>query len=174
MQKFDLKFLILSLTFSVSLFLSGNVHAESNPATPSPTSLKVLEALHGHLGPYVIIGGKMGDFAIEKLEIEKYTGVRVIVECEPKPPMSCMVDGLQATTGATYGKQNIFLLASPYLRVRIINTRNKRGLTFRLTTIMERQLKQWNKDNFDVEKQGALLTLMKYPDIFNYEEFVDK
>lgn len=58
--------------------------------------------LHGHLGIYAIIGAKMGVFAKERLEsghdelkIESFAGTR--------PPLSCLNDGLQASTGSTVG-----------------------------------------------------------------------
>jgi len=58
--------------------------------------------LHGHLGVYAIIGAKMGLYAREilsaghdELNIKSYAGSR--------PPVSCMNDGLQVSTGATLG-----------------------------------------------------------------------
>jgi pyrimidine-specific ribonucleoside hydrolase len=58
--------------------------------------------LHGHLGIYAIIGSKMGLFAREilaaghdELGIVSYAGSR--------PPVSCLNDGLQVSTGATLG-----------------------------------------------------------------------
>lgn len=58
--------------------------------------------LHGHLGIYSIIGVKMGIFALEKLDAE--TGdISIISYAGVKPPISCMNDGLQVSTGATLG-----------------------------------------------------------------------
>lgn len=58
--------------------------------------------LHGHLGIYAIMGVKMGIAAVEQLgvsigdiSIHSYAGVN--------PPVSCMNDGLQVSTGATFG-----------------------------------------------------------------------
>jgi formylmethanofuran dehydrogenase subunit E len=58
--------------------------------------------IHGHLGIYAIIGAKMGLFAREtlhsgedELSISSYAG--------SKPPVSCLNDGLQVSTGATLG-----------------------------------------------------------------------
>jgi len=58
--------------------------------------------LHGHLGVYAIIGVKMGIRALEyfhcdidELEVVSYAG--------NTPPISCMNDGIQVSTGATLG-----------------------------------------------------------------------
>jgi formylmethanofuran dehydrogenase subunit E len=63
---------------------------------------------HGHLGPFLILGLKAGLFANETLG-KDYFETRVFVETEDTPPCSCVVDGLQFTTGCTMGKGNIEL-----------------------------------------------------------------
>lgn len=62
----------------------------------------ICSELHGHLGVYSLIGVKMGlralDYfhcSMDELQVISYTG--------NKPPISCMNDGLQASTGATTG-----------------------------------------------------------------------
>ena len=57
--------------------------------------------LHGHLGIYATIGVKMGIFAREKLG--KPHHIKVISFAGNTPPISCMNDGLQVSTGATIG-----------------------------------------------------------------------
>lgn len=58
--------------------------------------------LHGHLGVYTIIGVKMGMMARDyffcghdEMEVVSYTG--------STPPVSCLNDGIQVSTGATLG-----------------------------------------------------------------------
>jgi pyrimidine-specific ribonucleoside hydrolase len=58
--------------------------------------------LHGHLGIYAIIGVKMG------IRVREYYNIGVddiyIVTCAgSRPPVSCMNDGLQVSTGGTLG-----------------------------------------------------------------------
>ncbi len=52
------------------------------------------------------IGWRMGQLAMEYLRIEreKDHGFFVFPEIGEGHPQTCMVDGLQAVTGATYGK----------------------------------------------------------------------
>lgn len=63
--------------------------------------------LHGHAGPYLNLGIKMGLLALELLNAKGYFDLSVEAELEYRRPMSCFVDGLQISTGCTMGKGNI-------------------------------------------------------------------
>lgn len=65
-------------------------------------SCVITNELHRHVGVYAIIGAKMGERAknyfacgADELKIVSYAG--------SEPPVSCMNDGLQVSTGATLG-----------------------------------------------------------------------
>jgi formylmethanofuran dehydrogenase subunit E len=68
---------------------------------------------HGHRCPFMPIGYRMGRLAMETLgvEREKDHGFFVFPELGEGHPQTCMMDGLQVATGATYGK---VLLAKTY------------------------------------------------------------
>jgi len=61
---------------------------------------------HGHRCPFMPIGYRMGKLAMEhlKVEYEKDHGFFVFPEIGEGHPQTCMVDGMQIATGATYGK----------------------------------------------------------------------
>jgi len=61
---------------------------------------------HGHHCPFMPIGYRMGKLAMEYLgvEREKDHGFFVFPEIGEGHPQTCMVDGIQIATGATYGK----------------------------------------------------------------------
>jgi len=61
---------------------------------------------HGHLCPFMPIGYRMGKLAMEYLGVqrEKDHGFFVFPEIGEGHPQTCMVDGIQIATGATYGK----------------------------------------------------------------------
>ncbi len=65
--------------------------------------------LHRHLGIYSIIGAKMGIRARELLGAS-LDEVRVESHAGLKPPLSCMNDGLQVSTGASLGRGTITIL----------------------------------------------------------------
>ncbi len=62
--------------------------------------------LHRHLGLYSIIGAKMGIRAREILEAP-LDGLKVVSYAGGQPPMSCLNDGLQVSTGASLGRGTI-------------------------------------------------------------------
>jgi formylmethanofuran dehydrogenase subunit E len=70
-----------------------------------PPDLRALQGFHGHLGVYVTIGLRMG--AIGKRAFGHYRGLRAVVRSKPEPPMLCVVDGVQFSSGCTMGKGNI-------------------------------------------------------------------
>ena len=70
-----------------------------------PSELQALSRFHGHLGVYVTLGLRMGQ--IGKRVFGHYKGLNAAVECRPKPPMLCVVDGVQFASGCTMGKGNI-------------------------------------------------------------------
>ena len=90
---------------------------ESNELTS--TLLDEAVKFHGHLGPFLILGLKAGLYA-NKVLGKDYFKTRVIVETEPKPPYSCLIDGLQITTGCTMGKGNIIIKNGDPALIRFI------------------------------------------------------
>lgn len=69
-------------------------------------TLDELANFHGHLGPYVVVGYKMGLVANSKLSEDPFAK-EVLVKTGPQPPISCIVDGIQYSSGCTLGKGNI-------------------------------------------------------------------
>ncbi|MFA5090421.1 MAG: formylmethanofuran dehydrogenase subunit E family protein [Candidatus Omnitrophota bacterium] len=83
------------------------------------TTVKEAVGFHGHLGPYLILGVKAGELALRKLKAKKYFGMQIKVWGAAEKPKSCLIDGLQLSTGATYGKGNICKV-SPGGRIRVM------------------------------------------------------
>ena len=61
---------------------------------------------HGHICPFMPLGYRMGLLALEKLGIprEKDHGLHVFLEIGEGHPQTCMGDGIQVATGATFAK----------------------------------------------------------------------
>ena len=91
---------------------------------------KLIE-FHGHLGPYIVLGWKIGNYALEKLNARKYFGLRVMVETPPKP-QSCIADGLQVSTGATCGKMNFFVIPAPHIKIYVQNKETNEQIIIKL------------------------------------------
>lgn len=65
---------------------------------------------HGHLGPFLVLGIRMGLAALKELDSKGHKDIRAVVRSGSNPPISCLADGIQISTGCTLGKGNITVL----------------------------------------------------------------
>ena len=89
------------------------------------------DEFHGHLGVFSIVGAKMGIKARElfgvgpdMLEVLTYAGT--------KPPYSCLNDGIQVSTGATFGMGTIHLAADSITQPSAVFTFKGRSIRISL------------------------------------------
>lgn len=123
--------------------------------------LKLAKSFHGHLGPFLALGMVMGSHALAALKARKHFGVHVIVHCSPKPPMSCIVDGLQLSTGATYGKRNIDLVPSEQIMVEVCNTDTGERLCMMVKESAVERMQGWLNEAGD---EGAARIVLSHSD----------
>ena len=121
--------------------------------TELPEELIPLKRFHGHLGPYVVIGYRMG-----KLARERFSGkMTAVVFTGNYPPMSCLIDGVQFTTGCTLGKNNIvvrdghqpvvhFIDSTKTLEIRLVDSERQR---------IDRLMTKHNEEQLSVEILNA-------------------
>ena len=62
---------------------------------------------HGHGGPFMAIGLRMGLHALERLDSGGWFGISCRAMLRWGPPDSCVIDGIQSSTGCTAGKRNL-------------------------------------------------------------------
>jgi len=60
---------------------------------------------HGHLGPFLVMGVRMGLAAMEYFG--ESIGLKVSVKVPLSPPFSCVIDGIQASTKCTVGNRKL-------------------------------------------------------------------
>lgn len=65
--------------------------------------------LHGHLGPFLVIGVRIGEVAKQVLNLENQPvgQLHARVEVPLRTPFSCTLDGIQSTTHCTIGNQRL-------------------------------------------------------------------
>lgn len=129
-------------------------------------SLKDAVKFHGHLGPYLVLGLLAGSLGLKRLGIKKYFGILVKVYGASEKPKSCLIDGLQLSTGATYGKGNIQKFAAKEIRIIIQNQENKRALIISLEEGLKERLAVL-KGHSDSERFAKGLLKTDYHKIFN-------
>ena len=94
------------------------------------TDIEFAKSFHGHLGPNLVIGNKLGNRAIAALSPESCFQLTAEVHCPEGPPVSCVIDGIQLSTGCTMGKKNIrHVVAEDGVKVVFTNTANGRPVT---------------------------------------------
>jgi pyrimidine-specific ribonucleoside hydrolase len=110
--------------------------------------------LHGHLGIYAIIGVKMGirareyfNIGVDDITVVSYAGLH--------PPISCMNDGLQVSTGGTLGHGLISVATDESIRAEASFTFKNKTLRLRLKPEYAQQIR---KDVEDAIQQHGNLT----------------
>jgi len=78
-------------------------------------SAEELAAFHGHLGPYIVLGYRIGRYAREQFCPDPFL-LKASVFCAGVPPESCLADGIQIGSGCTLGKRNIQIIESDEIR----------------------------------------------------------
>ncbi|MGB6031466.1 MAG: nucleoside hydrolase [Bacteroidota bacterium] len=91
-----------------------------------------LRAFHGHLGPYVVLGYRMGSEALVELRSDGHFGLSAEVHSILKPPQSCLIDGVQLGSGCTLGKRNISIRANKGAAWALFTSENGETITIRL------------------------------------------
>jgi len=128
-------------------------------------TLNEAKKFHGHLGPYLVLGILSGELALNRLRCKKYFGLEVKVWGTNKKPESCLIDGLQLSTGATYGKGNINKLNGSEIKVEFYNRSNHKRITLRLKDSLIQILKL-SKTHKDAELLAGKLYKTNYSKLF--------
>ncbi len=77
------------------------------PRTLSEELLKGAREFHGHRGPFLILGLRIGLLALRLLNAEGWFDLKCRVRLPLRVPETCLLDGIQFSTGCTLGKGNI-------------------------------------------------------------------
>lgn len=99
--------------------LVGGQQGSSAVTVRLPKDLEALRAFHGHLGPYVTLGFRMGKIAREKYPHRIYA----TLFSGTKRPLSCVADGVQLASCCTSGKGNIIIREGEEAKARFTDGR---------------------------------------------------
>jgi len=118
--------------------------------------------LHGHLGPYLVAGIRMGLLALRKLDSPGYFGLRAESHAGRTTPLSCLNDGVQIGSGCTAGKGNLDIIGEDGPRVRFTAVDGR---------AIEIELRQEVVDSFDgvdLIKKACELERMPEEELFRW------
>jgi formylmethanofuran dehydrogenase subunit E len=82
------------------------------------SAIRDAEKLHGHLGPFLVIGVRMGKIAQRILSAGENGRLRAYARIPVLTPFSCILDGIQVTTSCTVGNQRLSIENSKDIAVR--------------------------------------------------------
>lgn len=95
---------------------------------PRDYPLIELARFHGHLGPYIVLGYRIGRYASVRFDNNPFS-LSAQVYCSGNTPQSCIIDGVQLGSGCTLGKRNIDLIISDQVFCEFIHESGKIRLT---------------------------------------------
>jgi formylmethanofuran dehydrogenase subunit E len=132
----------------------------------TPMRVRIVE-LHGHFGPYVVLGYRAGLIARRVLKSPGYFDLKAVVEGPLAPPPSCFIDGVQLGSGATLGKRNIEVRAGTIGRA-IFTTKAGRTVTVALRQDLPQRIKTWI-EKIGVEKAGDRCAQLPEDQLFSIQ-----
>lgn len=114
--------------FLAFLFLCPSIRSEGKIEKNKEFLQRAVE-FHGHLGPYLVLGLRAGLYANQVLGRDPMK-TEASIQTKTTPPESCFADGVQLSTGCTFGKGNISLTQGDGLLVTF--KKNSQELILRL------------------------------------------
>ena len=118
---------------------------------------------HGHLGPYLVLGMKMGLLAKNKLDATPFE-IKAEIHTERKTPRSCILDGIQFTSGCTLGKGNIDVIESDEIFGIFFKGESKFVIRIR------KDILDTLKNISDMEKYARILFEKRDEELFEYDK----
>jgi len=121
---------------------------------------------HGHLGPFLVLGLRIGSLAARILHPRGIHEMSATVWLWQTPPHSCLLDGLQVSSGCTLGKGNIKVRNAPSIRARFC--RGDRSVVIRPTENARQLLATVTRHTpeDDLRKMALSMVKMRDHDLF--------
>jgi formylmethanofuran dehydrogenase subunit E len=112
------------------------------------------QKLHGHLGPFLVLGVRMGMIAKKALNAvdEQQTSLKANVKVPLFPPFSCLIDGIQASTSCTIGNQRLTIENSEEICVNFTKQNAAGTVKITLTPEMAEELEKRRSEDSLTEK----------------------
>ncbi len=134
-------------------------------------AIEYARKLHGHVGPYLVIGLKMGNAAKEALNIPdaEFTHLIADINVPVHPPYSCLLDGIQVSTTCTVGNQRLQFRNSQTIQAIFLKERDSKAVKITLTEQFIEQLEQKRKQDKLDEAFAWQLAELSGKDLFNIE-----
>jgi len=116
--------------------------------TTLTSMIEYARKLHGHVGPYVVIGLRMGYAAKKALNVSD-DAARLTTEISVPlhPPFSCLLDGIQVATTCTVGNRRLHFKNGKTVKAIFSDQKDAKTVKITLTRQFTDQLKQKKKQD---------------------------
>lgn len=115
---------------------------------------------HGHLGPYLALGVRIGVAALRELgAVRGDRDLSATVALRPLPPLSCLLDGVQVVTGCTLGNGRLTVRRSNRV-VATFKKARKRKLTILVDRGILDLLRTRTHSGLSSKRQAALANVI--------------
>jgi len=137
------------------------------------TILKKAAEFHGHFGPFLVIGVRMGLIGVRELKAkENGNELHVTAMLKHSVPFSCVIDGIQVATKCTIGNQKLKLIDSSEIVAEFeLQQREKVTVTVNPTTFsrLKNRLLSENVSQEETRKLAHIIASMPEEELFTIE-----
>ena len=100
-----------------------------------PKILNYQEAIrfHGHNGPFLALGYKLGKYLNRILKPQGIMDLSITITIRIEKPYTCIIDGLQCSTFATFGKANMIVKKIRGKDIIVSVKKGKATYTYKIT-----------------------------------------
>jgi formylmethanofuran dehydrogenase subunit E len=120
--------------------------------------------LHGHLGPFLVLGVRMGMVAKKALDIadDRQASLMASVKVPLVPPFSCLLDGIQVSASCTIGNRRLTIENSEEICVTFAKQNDIGMVKIKLKPEMAKELEKRRSE--DALTENFALELVRAPE----------
>jgi len=132
-------------------------------------TIEFARKLHGHVGPFLVIGLKMGIAAKKALKVSdaECTLLKAQVAVPLHPPFSCLLDGIQVATTCTVSNQRLKIENAENIEATFATQKQAKTVKITITQRLSEQLKQKQAQDKLTEQYALEIADMLENQLFN-------
>lgn len=138
------------------------------------SSIEKAADFHGHLGPFLVIGVRMGIAGLRELKTDRNDkSLRVVVNVKRAAPYSCVIDGIQISTRCTAGNGKLRVMDQPEMISAEFQTSKRGHLVVSVKqSVLKKLEREMPKDlsSYEVIKLARWIASLSKGELFSLRE----
>ena len=132
-------------------------------------TINAAQKFHGHLGPFLVLGVRMGEAAIKQFNLvgNERLDLRANVKVPLQTPFSCLLDGIQVSTTCTIGNQRLTIQNAQNIQATFTTQNKPKTVKITINETLNQQLKQKQTQNKLTEEYAKEIADMPENQLFN-------